>query len=131
VRWRKSADQLMKLRIRGNSIRLRLSQGDLAALLDGGAVEDSVVFPAGPVLTYRLEMGAGESAEADYATDRVVIRFPVAEIETWARPDEVTMRAELPLGDGLLELLVEKDFRCLSPRDGEDDTDLFANPSAS
>lgn len=118
----------MKLRIRGNSIRLRLSQSDLAALLDCGGVEDSVVFPAGPVLTYRLESGAGKSAEADYDADRVVIRFPAAEIEAWARPDEVTMSAALPLGDGLLELLVEKDFRCLSPRAGEDDADLFANP---
>ncbi len=120
----------MKLRILGNSIRLRLSQSDLSALLDGGAVEDRVVFPAGHVLIYRLESSEGEFAEADYDNDRVLIRFPVAEIEKWAQPDEVTMQAVLPLGDGQLELLVEKDFRCLSPRDGENDSDLFPNPSA-
>ncbi len=120
----------MKLRILGNSIRLRLSQGDLAALLDGGAIEESVVFPAGPALTYRLESSAGESAEADYANDRIVIRFPVTAIEKWSRPDEVTMQAELPFGHDRLELLVEKDFRCLSPREGEDDSDLFPNPGS-
>ena len=120
----------MKLRILGNSIRLRLSQSDLAALLDGGAVEDRVVFPAGPALTYRLESSSGESTEADYDNDRIVIRFPLAEIENWARPTEVTMHAELALGEGRLELLVEKDFKCLSPRDGEDDADLFPNPGA-
>lgn len=118
----------MKLRILGNSIRLRLSQSDVAALLDGGAVEDSIVFPAGPVLTYRLESCAGESAEADYDNNRVVVRFPAADIEAWAQPAEVTLHAELPLGDDRLELLVEKDFRCLSPRDREDDADLFPNP---
>jgi len=120
----------MKLRILGNSIRLRLSQSDLAALLDGGAVEERVVFPGGPVLTYRLESSSGASTEADYDNDRILIRFPIAEIEKWARPTEVTMCAELALEEGRLELLVEKDFRCLSPRDGEDDTDLFPNPGA-
>lgn len=120
----------MKLRILGNSIRLRLSQSDLGALLDGGAVEDRVVFPAGHVLIYRLESSSGEFAEADYDNDRVLIRFPVTEIQRWSQPDEVTLQALLPLDDGQLELLVEKDFRCLSPRDGEDDLDLFPNPSA-
>jgi len=122
------ADRLMKLRIRGNSIRLRLSQTDLSMLLNGGVVEDSVAFPAGPVLTYRLETSSGESAAAEYASDRVAIRFPAGEIEAWAQPEEVALRAELPAGDGLLELLLEKDFRCLSPRVGEDDADLFPNP---
>jgi len=46
-----------------------------------------------------------------------------------AQPDEVSLQAEQPLGDGEnLKLLVEKDFRCLSPREGEDDADLFPNP---
>ena len=118
----------MKLRVLGNSIRLRLSQSDLAALLGSGAVEERVVFPAGPVLTYRLESSDADSAEAGYSDDRVVIRFPVVDIERWALPEEVTMRAELSFSDGRLELLVEKDFRCLSPREGEDDSDLFPNP---
>ncbi|NIW23503.1 MAG: hypothetical protein GWN29_02500 [Gammaproteobacteria bacterium] len=120
----------MKLRILGNSIRLRLSQSDLTALIDGGAVEDRVFFPGGSVLTYRLESTGGTAAEAGYANDRVLIRFPMTEIERWARPDEVTMHAALMLGDDRLELIVEKDFRCLSPREGEDDTDLFPNPDA-
>ena len=120
----------MKLRILGNSIRLRLSQSDLAALLDGGAVEDRVVFPAGAALTYRLECSSGQSAEADFGNDGISIRFPRAEIEKWARPSEVTIRAQLELEEGQLELLVEKDCKCLSPRDVEDDGDLFPNPGA-
>lgn len=118
----------MKLRVLGNSIRLRLSQSDLTALLDSGAVEENVVFPAGPVLTYRLESSEADDAEADFSDGRVVVRFPALDIERWAQPEQVTMRAELSLGDGQLELLVEKDFRCLSPREGEDDSDLFPNP---
>lgn len=118
----------MKLRIRGNSIRLRLSQSDLATLLDNGAVEDRVGFPAGPVLTYRLEAGAGPSAE--YENDRIVVRFPAGQLELLGRPDEVTLQADVPLGGEGLKLLVEKDFQCLSPRPGEDDADSFPNPDA-
>lgn len=120
----------MKLRILGNSIRLRLSQSDLAVLLDSGSVEQRVAFPAGPALTYRLEASSAGAVDARYEAERIVIRFPVADIEAWAKPEEVTLRAELPLDDGRLEVLVEKDFQCLSPRPGEDDADLFPNPQA-
>ena len=121
----------MKLRIRGNSIRLRLSQTDLAALLESGAVEDRVAFPAGQSLVYRLESSTGQSAEALFDTSRIVVRFPVARIGALARPEEVTLQAEQPLSSGeCLELLVEKDFQCLSPRGDDDDADLFPNPSA-
>ena len=118
----------MKLRIRGNSIRLRLSQADLELLLATGAVEERVTFPAGQSLRYRLESGA-ESAAADLLDRGIVIRFPVEAIERWAQPEEVSLEAEQPLRDGeRLKLLVEKDFRCLNSREGEDDADLFPNP---
>ena len=120
----------MKLRVRGNSIRLRLSQADLESLLATGAVEERVTFPAGRSLRYRLESGAG-SATADLGDGGIVVRFPVEAIRRWAQPDEVSLEAEQPLGEGeCLKLLVEKDFRCLSPREGEDDADLFPNPGA-
>ena len=120
----------MKLRIRGNSIRLRLSQGDLATLLDDGAVEERVAFPAGPALSYRLEAGTGPEAEAEYRDGRIVVRFPRIEIIGLGRPDAITLRAELPLPGDELTLLVEKDFQCLNPRADEDDADLFPNPDA-
>ena len=49
----------MKLRVRGNSIRLRVSPDDLATLLGSGAIEDGVSFPGGQRLRYRLEATAG------------------------------------------------------------------------
>ena len=122
----------MKLRVLGNSVRLRLSQTDLATLLAGGAVEESVSFPSGGALRYRLERARVEVALADYRDGAIVLRFPAEAVDRWARPQEVSMRAELSLGAGeVLKLLVEKDFRCLSPRgDEEDADDLFANPGA-
>lgn len=121
----------MKLRVRGNSIRLRLSQTDLATLLEAGAVEDGVAFPSGQLLRYRLESGAELAATAQFNDRTILVRFPAQAIRRWARPDEVTLRAEQPLGDReSLTLLVEKDFKCLSTSEGEDDAELFPNPGA-
>ena len=40
--------------------------------------------------------------------------------------------AEQPVADGVvLRVLVEKDFACLTVREGEDDEDAFPNPHES
>jgi hypothetical protein len=39
------------------------------------------------------------------------------------------MSGEQVLDDGAkLTILVEKDFACLTPREGEDESDMFPNP---
>ena len=49
----------------------------------------------------------------------------------WASSSQVSMSGSLQLDDGqTLELLVEKDFACLAPREGEDESDMFPHPSA-
>jgi len=120
----------MKLRVRGNSIRLRLAQSEVAALLATGAVEECLSFPAGESLRYRLERSAEADAAAQFCDGAIAVRFPATVIDRWGQSAEVSMQAEQPLAGGeSLRLLVEKDFRCLSPRDDEDDADLFPNPA--
>jgi len=118
----------MKLRIRGNSLRLRLGQSDLATLLERGAVEESVEFPGGSSLRYRLERSTAPAPEAVFAGDAIVVRFPAQAIAAWTDPAEVAMVAECGAAGRTLRLLVEKDYQCLAPRDDEDDGDLFPNP---
>ena len=48
----------MKLRIKGPSLRLRLTQGEVRALADAGQVQEAVPFGAGVNLTYRLSRDA-------------------------------------------------------------------------
>ena len=45
----------MKLRLRGNSLRLRLSQTDLRAFLETGAVRETTAFGGDSAVTYALE----------------------------------------------------------------------------
>ena len=47
----------MKLRVKGNSLRLRVSRSELARFLDGERVEETIHFTRSPEasLTYALE----------------------------------------------------------------------------
>jgi Family of unknown function (DUF7009) len=120
----------VKLRIRGNSIRLRLSRTEVDRVASEGWVEDSTAFPAGAVLGYRLEVAASLAPSATLEGTVLSVAIPKPSLERWLAPDEVSIAAEQALpGGGTLKILVEKDFECLSPRDEDDSSDLFTNPA--
>jgi hypothetical protein len=121
----------MKLRIRGNSVRIRVSKGELAAIAEAGAAEDAVRFSPDAELRYRVEVKPSGSVEAELRPPLLRVIVPQERVRTWLRPDEVSIEAEQAIGRGeVLKILLEKDYTCLAPRgDGEDDSDLFANPN--
>lgn len=122
----------MKLRIRGNSVRFRLSQGEMARLEDSGSVDDATAFGADSGLAYGLEVGSADRLEVRYSSNRISVLVPEAMLEVWAEPEEVALSGEQALPDGgTLAITLEKDFACLAPRDGDDDTDTFPNPLAN
>ena len=123
----------MKLRIRGNSIRLRLTRSDIAQFAATGSVEERVDFGlAKPALSYRLERTAdGDTARANFEDQCVSISIPAADAEKWIRSEQVGIEATQPIGENkVLRILVEKDFTCLAARVNEDDSDAFTNPVA-
>lgn len=121
----------MKLRVRGNSLRLRVSQRELERITQHGVAEDAVHFAPGTALRYRLEAVPDGELCAEFADGEVRVRVPRAQIERWAAPDQVSIDGEQAVGGGEhLRILIEKDFSCLAPREGEDDSDLFPNPLA-
>lgn len=118
----------MKLRIRGDSIRLRLKKSEVEAIGGGQSVVEQTRFPAS-VLTYRLDVTDDASLSAGFSQGELAIRLPRAAAANWAASDEVSL-----FGDaGKLSVLVEKDFQCLSPghhRSDEDDEDTYPHPEA-
>ena len=103
----------------------------MIAAHEKGIVESQTRFPDGSVFTFALEaLKNSSNASASYTSDRLVVKLPAPKISAWAKDDTaVSLHGELalPLG-GQLKLLVEKDFRCISPRDDEDQSNLFRNP---
>ncbi len=123
----------MKLRIRGDSIRLRLKRGEVDQIAAGTSIVEETHFPDS-VLTYRLDVSENRYISASFDTGSLVISLPKSSVLDWAGTDEVSLHAEQKLsGTGPLSLLIEKDFRCIEPghhRDCEDDEDTFPHPSA-
>jgi hypothetical protein len=126
----------MKMRIRGSSIRLRLSQREIETLAERGLVEDAIAFPpvVGPAsrLVYALSVSNELQAPvARFEGARIEVMLPAKVAARWTSSEEVGVEAEEPLADGsVLRILVEKDFACLKPRAGEDDADAYPNPGA-
>lgn len=122
----------MKLRIRGNTLRFRLTQGEVDALAASGRVEDGTTFGPGAKLVYALALRAGIPAPvARLEGARIEVGLPEEAARAWASSDQVGIEAEQAIeGGGTLRLLVEKDFACLKPRTGEDDEDAFPHPEA-
>lgn len=124
----------MKLRIRGDSIRLRLKRGEVAQIAEGKSIMEETHFPAS-VLTYRVDVSQDNAIAAEYEDGNLVVSLPAAKVADWAKSDEVSLMATQALAGGAnLTLLVEKDFACLDPghgRDHEDDADTYPHPSAA
>jgi hypothetical protein len=121
----------MKLRIRGSSLRLRLTQAEVKQLETEGEVAEQVNFGPGAVLTYRLYSDLKNSEiNATYTDDVIEIRIPERVALKWCRTDQVSLAHSQPLADGELKIAVEKDFACLAPRTEEDESDNFPHPNA-
>ena len=120
----------MKLRIRDNSIRLRLSKTEVDIIRSDGIVGGKTAFAAGSILTYCVESSpACVDPAAHFANGELLVRLPESMVVAWAGTDDVSMAARQSLEDGsYLDILVEKDFACLTPREGEDESDLFPHP---
>lgn len=122
----------MKLRIRGDSIRLRLKRGEVDQIAAGTSIVEETHFP-GSLLTYRLDACENRDISASFDNGSLVVSLPIAKAVSWAGSDEVSLHAEQQLsGTGSLVVLIEKDFSCLEPghhRDCKDDEDTFSHPS--
>jgi len=122
----------MKLRIKGNSLRLRVSRSDVAQLMQAGCVEETIRFAPEPAakLTYRLEHAATpREISIHYSVQNIRVLLSTEAAKRWADGDEVGIYGHVDTGTASLELLVEKDYACIDGG-GADNADAFPNPKA-
>ena len=115
-----------------NSIRLRLTQSEVQTVSAEGLVRGRVRFAGSNTFDYILESSpATVRPEAHISNNVLTVRVPKMDVAQWADSDRISIEAEQFLDDGEhLRILVEKDFHCLSPRDGEDESDMYPHPGA-
>lgn len=111
----------MKLRVHDNSLRLRLSQSDVAQLRETGHVEEKLALP-GRALIYSVAAAPVSEIEASFEGDRVAVTVPTALARKWIDSDQVGIEGP--------QVLIEKDFQCLH-RASSEDADGFPNPLAA
>ena len=115
----------MKLRIRGNSLRLRLTRTEVAELVRAGRVENRTQLGQDPALAFvlRLQLSAFRLVPGvEFDGTRLTVSLPEVQAKSWARENKVGIYGEEPWG---LKLSVEKDFQCLDERPNENDSDAF------
>ena len=123
----------MKLRIRGDTLRLRLKRGEVEQLAAGIDIVEKTHFPDS-VLTYRLDLSDNNDLSAKFDHGSLVVSLPKSKVAAWASSGDVSLHALQECANkGALSILIEKDFSCLEPghhRDCEDDVDTFPHPSS-
>ena len=118
----------MKLRIQGNSLRLRLTRKEVAQLHDCGHVESSIEFAPGRTLAYSLEGSPhATSVTASFDGRAILVAAPAPLITEWADGEQVSIEGPPQAG---VQLLIEKDFQCLH-KPALQDPDTYPNPLAS
>lgn len=121
----------MKLRIKGNSLRIRLTKTDIENFNQQGMLEERTEFPEAVSFEYALKCSpAINQLEAEFTNNRITILVPEKIAREWTETEIVGFENKLDIGQGNeLFLLIEKDWVCLDTT-FEDQSDHFPNPHA-
>ncbi len=118
----------MKLRIQGNSLRLRLTQPEVSELAGQGRVESRIEFAPRHSLTYAVESSPqAPSVSAHFRDNAIVVTVPATTVKDWAEGEQITIEGAQSAN---FQVLVEKDFQCLHKPEKRD-PDAYPHPLAS
>ena len=114
----------MKIRIKNDSLRFRLTRSEVERFAHEGVVAEKVHI-GDETLTYVLQRFAGPALTATLKNNIITMNVPEAVADDWAATNQVGFECK---GEPLY-LLVEKDFTCLDNVE-EDQSDNYPNPLA-
>jgi hypothetical protein len=117
----------MKLRLRHNSIRFRLTQSDVGSIRRSGRCRETILFPGGSRLEYVLLASNTKEVGVVFADGIISVAIPARQLTDWHSSDRVGISAAVDVYQSdvyqsdvqsgtKLEVLIEKDFRCLGVR---------------
>lgn len=113
----------MKIRIKGNSLRYRLTKSEVTKLWEQGFLEEQTSFPSAQLI-YAIETGGSNKLSADIIENKIVLFLSKTMIDELYNTDRVGFEEN----SDTMRLLVEKDFVCID-NTTEDQSDNYPNPS--
>ena len=119
----------MKIRIKGNSIRMRLTRSEVDEFAKTGYLEERTEFGNNLFLyALRNDPNATELS-ASFMGIKMTLRVPPSMAAEWTSSEKVGYNNNMDTGNGKkLFLLLEKDFKCIDAPPHEDQSDNFENP---
>ncbi len=115
----------MKLRLRANTIRLRLLKGEVDHLAQGHTIVETLPTPR--PFHFAVHPSHVEDLTATFNEDTLTIEVPRDWAANWASNDEEVGRSAKTSN---LDILIEKDWSCTTVRDSAEDRDTYPNPTA-
>jgi hypothetical protein len=117
----------MKLRIKGNTLRFRLTKSEVEYFAEENLLEEKTEF-GNNTLTYSLKTINAETLSADFSNNRITLFIPQHLAKEWITTEKVGLQGEMETGNAKkLFLLLEKDYKCLDVV-AEDQSDNYENP---
>lgn len=124
----------MKLRIKGNTLRLRLLKSEVDRLAHAGIVSDEIRFGVDTDQALRYSIAASDGVDvvtAQFNDNQILVLVSESDAIDWTTTDRVGIEFVQDVGcDTELSILIEKDFECVTRPDDPDKADSFPNPAA-
>ncbi len=120
----------MKIRIKGNTIRFRLTKSEVQRLCSTGHIEDKTEF-LNQDFVYAVELSKKHDTQSvSFHDNKIICYLPYNIGHDWYNTNEVGFEniQELTKNKTLF-ILLEKDFACLDNR-LEDQSDNYPNPKS-
>jgi len=114
----------MKIRIKDNSVRYRLSRSEVTELGERGFLSAGTAFTGRPFL-YSIETVETGELSATFVENTIVLKIPKSMIDELVHTDRVGFSGQA----GAVKLLIEKDFVCIDNTMDEDQSDNYPNPN--
>ena len=121
----------MKIRIKGNTVRIRLSKTEVEKFGNEGYLEEHTVFGNGSFI-YALRSGSVAEMTADIEGSKITMTIPDTMRTEWTSTEKVGYGHTISTKNGSsLYLLLEKDFKCTDPSVNEDQSDNYEHPNST
>ena len=117
----------MKLRIKGNSLRIRLTKTEVSTISTKGYLEEETNFGNNKLLYVLQRVDEGNELSAAFEENRITMFVPSSLTKDWPINNIISIDAHMLVGENkTLYLLLEKDFVCLD-HTTEDQSDNYEN----
>jgi len=118
----------MKLRMKANTVRFRLTKPEVKLIGEKGYIEEKTDFVPMPFFYAVKADNSISELRADFKNNGITLFIPEAWAKVWDSSEQVGLEGWMKTKDDRsIYLLIEKDFKCLDET-SEDQSDNFENP---